>query len=108
VGKIVIVGESGADAKQVKRALKKAGIKNAIRWIDDGTDAINYLEAAAEIPTAVFLDMKLPGLTGLEILDRLRDTPGFENTLRIGFSSIDVPGPIKEAYTRGAPSVAIG
>jgi two-component system response regulator len=104
MSEIVIIEESASDAKQLMRALSKAGIKNPIRWIDDGTKAIDYLEAVTEIPAAVVLDMKLPGLTGLEILDRLRDNPSFEKTLRIVLSSMEVLGPIKEAYARGAHS----
>jgi len=31
----------------VERALRKAGIKNPIRWIDAGTKALDYLEAVS-------------------------------------------------------------
>jgi len=104
MSEIVIVEDSAADAKEVKRALKKAGIKNPIKWIDDGTRAMEYLEAVSEIPRVVFLDIKLPGLTGLEILDRLRENRSFEKMLRVVFSSLEDLGTIKEAYARGAHS----
>lgn len=84
--------------------LKKVGLKNPIKWIDDGTRAMEYLAAVAQPPSVIFLDVKLPGLTGFEILDRLRDVPHFSQTLRIVFSTLDDIATIKEAYKRGAHS----
>ena len=104
IGGILIVEDSAADAREVTCALKKAGLKNPIKWIDDGTRAMQYLEAVAEPPSVIFLDVNLPGLTGFEILDRLRDAPNFNRTLRIVFSTLDDIATIKEAYARGAHS----
>jgi CheY-like chemotaxis protein len=104
MNEILIVEDSAADAEEVKRALKKAGVKNPVKWIDDGARAMAYLESVAVPPTVVFLDVKLPGFTGFDILDRLRDNPNFNRTLRIVFSSLDDIGTIKEAYAHGAQS----
>jgi signal transduction histidine kinase/DNA-binding response OmpR family regulator len=41
--------------------------------VSDGTDALRYLEGAPA--EAVFLDLVMPGLTGEEVLDRLRADP---------------------------------
>jgi len=104
IGGILIVEDSAADARDVTHVLKKAGLKNPIKWIDDGTRAMQYLETVAEPPSVIFLDVKLPGLTGFEILDRLRDAPHLNRTLRIVFSTLDDIATIKGAYARGAHS----
>ena len=101
---ILIVEDSSADAKAVVRALKKAGVKNPVRWIDHGTRGMKYLEAVAEAPTVIFLDVKLPGYSGFELLDYIREGAKFNGTLRIIFSTLDDIQTIKQAYARGAHS----
>src|SRR3954466_10114086 len=93
---ILLVEDSASDARDVRRALKKAGVKNPIKWIDDGAKAMQYLEGVAEPPALVVLDLKLPGLAGFEILDFIRDDPRFTRTLRIVLSSLDDIRTVKE------------
>src|SRR3954470_4547175 len=75
MNQILLVEDSASDARDVRRALKKAGVKNPIKWIDDGAKAMQYLQDVAEAPAVVFLDVKLPGFTGFDILDFIRDDP---------------------------------
>jgi CheY-like chemotaxis protein len=104
MNEILIVEDSTADAKAAVRALKKAGVKNPVKWIDHGTRAMKYLEAVPVPPTVVFLDVKLPGYNGFELLDYVRENPKFNRTLRIVFSSMDDIQTIKHAYAGGAHS----
>src|SRR4051794_1669337 len=104
MNEILMVEDCATDARDVKRALKKAGVNNPLRWIDHGARAMHYLQSVAEAPAVVFLDIKLPGFTGFEILDLIRDDPRFSRTLRIVLSSLDDVATIKEAYARGAHS----
>jgi len=104
---ILIIEDSTADAKAAVRALKKAGVKNPVRLIDHGTRAMRYLEAVAAPPTVVFFDVKLPGHSGFELLDYVREDPKFNGTLRIVFSSLDDIRTIKDAYAHGAHSFLV-
>lgn len=77
---ILLVEDNPDDAALTVRALKKNQIVNDIVVVHDGLQALDYLygEGAfagrdtAELPQVVLLDLKLPKLDGLGVLQRLR------------------------------------
>ena len=81
---ILLVDDNPDDAWFSRRALKSARVANPVLHVDDGERACDLLFGRGEwAPPArvpdlglVLLDLHLPRVTGLEILDRLRDDPG--------------------------------
>jgi len=77
---ILLVEDSQRDEELTLRALRKNNITNEVAVTRDGAEALDYLFAtgahagrnAAELPTVVLLDIKLPKIDGLEVLRRLR------------------------------------
>jgi len=77
---ILLVEDNPQDELLALRALRRANVANRIDVVRDGQQALDYLfrlgEFAAregpELPTVVLLDIGLPRLTGLEVLQRLR------------------------------------
>jgi CheY-like chemotaxis protein len=102
MSEILLAEDAVADAEQVKLLLRQLGVKNPVHWIDDGANAMRYLESVAVAPMILLLDVKLPRMTGFEILDKLREMPAYDGALRIVFSSLDDISTIKEAYAHGA------
>ena len=98
---IIIVEDSREDAEQARQALTEAGLKNPVRVFETGEKALDYLRSA-EPPAMIFLDIKLPGRTGFDVLDSLRVKSAFDPVLRVVFSTLDDIPTIKEAYARGA------
>lgn len=70
---IVLVEDNPDDEKLTLRALKKNGIANPITVLRDGQEALDYLlDPDKPLPAVVLLDLQLPKVSGLEVLQRAR------------------------------------
>ena len=67
---ILLADDDAAEAYLVVRAFKRAGVANEVRVVPDGESAMAYLEKSQ--PALVLLDQKLPGCSGLEVLQWMR------------------------------------
>lgn len=82
-GTILLVEDNPQDEMLILRALRKAMVANVIDVARDGQQALDYLfregafagRTGPEVPTVVLLDIGLPRLSGLEVLERLRADP---------------------------------
>lgn len=108
---ILLVEDSDQDAELVERALKRFGVTNPLRRLSDGTEAMAYLARAETlaavgppVPSVLLLDVKLPGMSGFEILEYLQNRSAFASTLKIVLSQIEDLHSIKHAYSLGAQS----
>ena len=85
---ILLVEDNPQDAELTIRALTKANLANQLVVVEDGAEALEFLERRGRYaarpagnPLVVFLDLKLPKLSGLEVLrivkqaERLRSIP---------------------------------
>jgi two-component system, response regulator len=83
-GKVILLVEDNPDDEALAvRALKKNNILNEIAVARDGVEALEYLfgegayagRDAKLAPQVILLDLKLPKLDGLGVLQRLRADP---------------------------------
>lgn len=80
VRSILLVEDNPQDEMLILRALRKINLANTVDVARDGQQALDYLfaqgeyvtRAEAPLPTVVLLDISLPRLSGLQVLDRLR------------------------------------
>ncbi len=76
----LLVEDNADDAFFMERAFRRAGINNPLRIVTNGDQAIDYLDGANgfadrdanPFPDLVFLDLKLPGRDGFDVLRWLR------------------------------------
>jgi two-component system response regulator len=80
---ILLVEDSADDEELTTRALRQAKIANEIVVARDGKEALDFLFGAgpyagrdvSRIPAVVLLDLKLPKVSGLDVLKRVRADP---------------------------------
>lgn len=77
---ILLVEDNPDDEELTTRALRQAKIANEIVVARDGSEAVEFLfgqgrhsgRDLSHMPAVILLDLKLPKLSGLEVLQRLR------------------------------------
>lgn len=77
---ILLVEDNSDDVELTLRALKKNNILNEVVVARDGAEALDYLFGGgayagrdmASMPAVILLDLKLPRIDGLEVLERIR------------------------------------
>lgn len=107
---ILLADDSEDDAFLVKRAVEKSGIVNPIQWVKDGAEAIAYLTGEGRyadrvtfpFPELIILDVKMPGMSGLDVLAWLRDNPDLRVIPAIVMSSSQHDSDVRQAYNLGA------
>ena len=80
---ILMVEDNPQDEKLMLCALNKVNLANQVDVVRDGQQALDYLfregefagREGADFPAIVLLDIGLPRVSGLEVLERLRDDP---------------------------------
>ncbi|MFA6292682.1 MAG: response regulator [Victivallales bacterium] len=85
---ILLVEDNPSDVALTKRALLKSRITNEMVVVEDGQEALDYLFCTGphakrditKLPTVVLLDLKLPKVSGLDVLKRIRSD---EHTRRL-------------------------
>ena len=76
---ILLVEDNPSDIKLTKRAFQQSNLTNDLQIVTDGAAALDYLfskvgdEYQHPLPVLVLLDIKLPKVDGLEVLERIRN-----------------------------------
>lgn len=109
---ILLVEDNPQDEMLTLRALKKANLANRIDVARDGQQALDYLFRTGEfadrdgpdLPTVVLLDLSLPRLSGIEVLERLRADARTELLPVVMLTSSDEQQDRLKSYENGCNS----
>ena len=107
---ILLVEDDENDALLLQRALKKSGVSNPVTWVRDGVEAVqclqgegNYLDRKhRSFPKVIILDLKMPRMSGMELLKFLQDHPEVKVIPTVVLSSSRLAHDIERAYSLGA------
>lgn len=98
---ILVVEDDADDSFLLTRQLAKAQIEDHVTVIGNGKEALDFLSKAATPPIAVFLDLRLPGLSGLELLIRIRQEARFQTMPIIIMTGSSNPKDLEECNRLG-------
>jgi CheY-like chemotaxis protein len=102
---IVLVEDNPDDEALTLRALKKQHLANEIVVVRDGVEALEFLLSPDnQLPHLVLLDLKLPRLDGLQVLQRLRSEPRTRLLPVVVLTSSDEDRDVIDGYRLGANS----
>jgi len=109
---ILLVEDNDQDEKLILRALRKVNLANQVDVVRDGQQALDYLLAEGEfaarsgpkLPTVVLLDINLPRLSGLEVLEAMRKDPRTQLLPVVILTSSDAEEDRLGSYQNGANS----
>ncbi len=99
--KILLVEDSEDDVFFFRRSLKLTGIPCECIHVGDGGAATEYLQENHDLPNLVFLDLKIPVLTGFEVLKWLQVQPFRDRLEVIVLSGSDDPRDVSSAHEFG-------
>ena len=108
---ILLVEDNDDDVMLTRRALQRNNIANTLTVMNDGVAAWDYLQRAVDpalgkprLPTLVLLDLKLPRMDGIELLQRMRADPRLRRQPVVILTSSSEEQDIAKSYDSGANS----
>lgn len=108
---ILLVEDSPDDQTLIIRSLKKSNIQNPVLIANDGLEGLDYLlgtgdrtDAGPLEPVVVLLDMNMPRLNGLDVLERIRTHAPTKYVPVVILTSSDEEQDVINSYKRGANS----
>jgi len=112
---ILLVEDDDNDILLVNRAFSRSHLLNPLAVVKNGEDAMAYFmgigpyrdRAEYPLPSLVLLDLKLPGMSGIEFLKWLRPQPGYGSTRVVVLTSSTLDRDVSEAYHVGANSFLV-
>lgn len=109
---VLLVEDDSADQEIILRVVQESGFAANVDIVASGNEAIEYLfkkvgqnrSVGEGFPDLIFLDLNLPGMSGFEILQRLKDEPEVKDIPVIVLSTSNAEEDINKSYSLGASS----
>jgi two-component system, response regulator len=109
---ILMVEDTEEHAVLLRRSLEKGNLKSRLAWVTDGNAALDFLHhrgaytdrQANPRPDLIFLDLKLPKISGLEVLEQIKSEAGLRDIPVTVLTVSDEGGDIIRSFQGGAES----
>ena len=112
---ILLVEDDPNDVVLIKRAFQKNGLINPLQVVNNGEEAVKYLEGKSPfndrskfpVPILILLDLKMPKMNGFEFLKWIRNHPVYRKTIVVILTSSKESPDVNLAYELGANSYLV-
>jgi CheY-like chemotaxis protein len=112
---LLLVEDNEDDVFLMRRALQGAHVVNPLQVVEDGQEALDYLGGRGKfadreqfpLPAVVFLDLKLPFVSGHDVLAWIRKQKEFETLVVIVLTSSNEASDLSRCYALGANSYLV-
>jgi CheY-like chemotaxis protein len=111
---ILLVEDSAKDVELTLAALDQCQLANAVIVMRDGAEALDYLFAKGDYkdraegdPAVVLLDLKLPKVDGLEVLEKIKQDPHLRGTPVVMLTSSREERDLVRSYSLGVNAFVV-
>jgi two-component system response regulator len=109
---ILVVEDRGEDVELTLRAFQKAGVSSRVQVLHDGLEALEFLQGvhpfSGEVhdaaPALMLVDVKLPRMDGIQLLQRVRKLEKMRYVPIIMVTSSEDSLDLRASYDNGANS----
>ena len=114
IRRVLLVEDDPEDVELILTALERYNLANRIDVARDGKEALDYLfctgsfsERPSGNPCVMLLDIKLPRISGLEVLSKLRSCEALKNIPVVILSSSREEADLKHGYELGVNAYVV-
>jgi CheY-like chemotaxis protein len=107
---ILLVEDNPMDVDLTRRAFAKRHVVNVLEFARDGEEALDCIarwEAGHPLPVVILLDLKLPRVSGLEVLRQLKAHPDFCRIPVVVLTTSREDADVVAAYALGVNSYIV-
>jgi CheY-like chemotaxis protein len=111
---ILLVEDNPNDLELTLIALEKSQLANEVIVVRDGAEALDYLDCKGNFaqrptgnPAVILLDLKLPKVDGLEVLEHIRSQPGLKSTPVVMLTSSKEEQDVLRSYELGVNAFVV-
>ena len=102
-GRILLVEDSPDDVLMTEEALRRGRMAHGLRVVGDGEAALDFLHRRGEYahearPDLVLLDLNLPRMDGMEVLERMKSSREFRTLPVVALTSSTAEQDLLRAY----------
>lgn len=110
--RILLVEDEPSDVELILHAFQKIHLADEVAVVRDGAEALDYLfgtglfagRSTERQPKVILLDLHMPRLNGIEVLDRIRTDPRTRYLPVVTFTASDSARDLTASYLSGTNS----
>lgn len=107
---ILLIEDNPIDLDLTLRAFHKRKLTNPVDIARDGEEALQYIEKwknGAAVPVVILLDLNLPKVNGLEVLEAIKKHPVFKTIPVVVLTTSSESRDVNASYLLGANSYIV-